>query len=125
MLGFAAGVMLAASAFSLIVPGLDIAGERYGEFAAALVVSIGFLLGAVSLWLVNAYLPHEHFILGREGGDTSSLQRIWLFVIAITLHNFPEGMAVGVGYGTGDLGMASALEIGISLQNLPEGLAVG
>ena len=128
MLGFAAGVMLAASAFSLIVPGLDIAGERYGELAAALVVSIGIMLGAVTLWLVNAYVPHEHFILGREGGDTSSLQRIWLFVIAITLHNFPEGMAVGVGYGAGagagNIGQANALAIGIGLQNLPEGLAV-
>jgi zinc transporter, ZIP family len=124
MLGFAAGVMLAASAFSLILPGLDIAGERYGEFAAALVVSAGIMLGALTLWLVNAYVPHEHFILGREGGDTSSLQRISLFVIAITLHNFPEGMAVGVGYGTGDIGQANALAIGIGLQNMPEGLAV-
>jgi ZIP family zinc transporter len=124
MLGFAAGVMLAASAFSLIVPGLDVATEDYGEFAAALVVSIGIMLGAVSLWVVNAYVPHEHFILGREGGDTSSLRRIWLFVIAITLHNFPEGMAVGVGYGAGDIGRANALAIGIGLQNLPEGLAV-
>jgi zinc transporter, ZIP family len=124
MLGFAAGVMLAASAFSLIVPGLDIAGERYGEFTAALVVSGGMMLGAVSLWLVNASVPHEHFILGREGGGSSSLRRIWLFVIAITLHNFPEGMAVGVGYGAGDVGRANALAIGIGLQNVPEGLAV-
>jgi ZIP family zinc transporter len=124
MLGFAAGVMLAASAFSLILPGLDIAGQSYGELAAALVVSMGIMLGAAALLLVNAYVPHEHFILGREGGDASSLQRIWLFVIAITLHNFPEGMAVGVGYGTGDIGQANALAIGIGLQNMPEGLAV-
>jgi zinc transporter, ZIP family len=124
MLGFAAGVMLAASAFSLILPGLDIAGESHGELAASLMVSAGIMLGAVTLWLVNAYVPHEHFILGREGGDAASLRRIWLFVIAITLHNFPEGMAVGVGYGTGDIGRAHALAIGIGLQNLPEGLAV-
>ena len=124
MLGFAAGVMLAASAFSLILPGLDIAGASYGELGAALVVSADIMLGALTLWLVNAYVPHEHFILSREGGDTSSLQRIWLFVIAITLHNFPEGMAVGVGYGTGDIGQTNALAIGIGLQNMPEGLAV-
>jgi zinc transporter, ZIP family len=125
MLGFAAGVMLAASAFSLIVPGLDVATEDYGsELAAALIVSLGMMFGAVSLWLINAYVPHEHFILGREGGVSTSLRRIWLFVIAITLHNFPEGMAVGVGYGAGDIGQANALAIGIGLQNLPEGLAV-
>jgi ZIP family zinc transporter len=59
------------------------------------VVSAGIMLGALTLWLVNAYVPHEHFILGREGGDTSSLQRIWLFVIAITLHNFPRAWRSG------------------------------
>ena len=125
MLGFAAGVMLAASAFSLIVPGLEAAAEDYGdELPAALTVGCGILLGALALWLVDAYVPHEHFILGREGALSSSLRRIWLFVIAITLHNFPEGLAVGVGYGGGDLGKANALAIGIGLQNLPEGLAV-
>jgi ZIP family zinc transporter len=125
MLGFAAGVMLAASAFSLIVPGLDTATEDYGnELAAAVIVSLGMMLGAISLPVVNAYVPHEHFILGREGRVTTSLRRIWLFVIAITLHNFPEGMAVGVGYGAGDIGRANALAIGIGLQNMPEGLAV-
>jgi ZIP family zinc transporter len=125
MLGFAAGVMLAASAFSLIVPGLEVAAEDYGnELAAALIVSLGIMLGAVSLWLVNAFVPHEHFILGREGSASTTLRRIWLFVIAIALHNFPEGMAVGVGYGAGDIGRANALAIGIGLQNLPEGLAV-
>ena len=124
MLGFAAGVMLAASAFSLIVPGLEAAAETYGgELLAALTVGCGILLGALVLWLVDEYVPHEHFFLGREGMSTS-LRRIWLFVIAITLHNFPEGLAVGVGYGTGDPGGANALAIGIGLQNLPEGLAV-
>jgi len=125
MLGFAAGVMLAASAFSLIVPGLEAAAADYGgELTAALIVGCGILLGAVALWLVDEYVPHEHFILGREGATSTSLRRIWLFVIAITLHNFPEGLAVGVGYGSGDLGRANALAIGIGLQNLPEGLAV-
>ena len=125
LLGFAAGVMLAASAFSLIVPGLEAAAADYGgKLPAALAVGAGILLGAVALWLINERVPHEHFILGREGVMSTSLRRIWLFVIAITLHNFPEGLAVGVVYGSGDLGSASALAIGIGLQNVPEGLAV-
>jgi len=125
MLGFAAGVMLAASAFSLIVPGLEAAAADYGgAWPAALTVGCGILLGAVALWGINERVPHEHFILGREGAMSTSLRRIWLFVIAITLHNFPEGLAVGVGYGSGNLGAANALAIGIGLQNLPEGLAV-
>jgi ZIP family zinc transporter len=125
LLGFAAGVMLAASAFSLIVPGLEAAAADYGgKLPAALTVGAGILLGAVALWLINEHVPHEHFILGREGVMSTSLRRIWLFVIAITLHNFPEGLAVGVVYGSGHLGNASALAIGIGLQNLPEGLAV-
>ena len=82
------------------------------------------LLGAASLWLVRRYLPHEHFILGRQGPDAPRFRRIWLFVIAITLHNFPEGLAVGVGFGGDDLGKAVALAIGIGLQKMPEGLAV-
>jgi ZIP family zinc transporter len=125
MLGFAAGVMLAASAFSLIVPGLEAGAAAYGaELPAALTVGAGIMLGALALWAINEYVPHEHFILGREGRVSTSLRRIWLFVIAITLHNFPEGLAVGVSYGAGDLGAANALAIGIGLQNLPEGLAV-
>ena len=78
MLGFAAGVMLAASAFSLIVPGLEAAAADYGgEVPAALTVGCGILLGALVLWLVDEYVPHEHFFLGHEGMSTS-LRRIWL-----------------------------------------------
>lgn len=84
----------------------------------------GLLLGAACLWLLNRYAPHEHFILGREGPHTERLRRIWLFVIAITLHNFPEGLAVGVGFADENVGNALALAIGIGLQNMPEGLAV-
>jgi hypothetical protein len=96
MLGFAAGVMLASSTFSLIVPGLEAAAAMYGgELEAAFTVGCGIMPGAVGLWLINEHVPHEHFILGREGVVSASLRRIWLFVIAITLHNFPEGLAVG------------------------------
>lgn len=125
MLGFAAGVMLAASFFSLIIPGLEAAGEQgAGEIAAVSIVIAGILSGAAALWLIHRYVPHEHFVTGPEGPATAKVRRIWLFVIAITLHNFPEGLAVGVGFGGGDLGNGVALAIGIGLQNMPEGLAV-
>lgn len=124
MLGFAAGVMLSASFFSLILPALGAAaGPDGGEGEAVLVVSIGILLGAAALWGIHSGVPHEHFIIGKEGPETERLRRIWLFVIAITLHNVPEGLAVGVGFGGGDVANGIALAIGIGLQNVPEGLA--
>lgn len=125
LLGFAAGVMLGASFFSLILPGLEEAAPRYGgEIGAVLVVSAGVLAGALAIGAVERWAPHEHFILGREGADLVHLRRIWLFVIAITLHNFPEGLAVGVGFGLGDVGHGTSLALGIGLQNIPEGLSV-
>jgi ZIP family zinc transporter len=124
-LGFAAGVMLAASFFSLILPGLEAAQDQgASEAGAALLVVSGVLLGGACLWLVHGLVPHEHFVLGREGPEAGKVRRIWLFVIAITLHNFPEGLAVGVGFGGGDIANGTALAVGIGLQNMPEGLAV-
>lgn len=125
LLGFAAGVMLAASFFSLIVPSIDISTERYGDGALpAAIAAIGIVLGAAFVAALNHYLPHEHFVQGREGPPNPSLRRIWLFIIAITIHNFPEGLAVGVGFGSGDTENALALAMGIGIQNAPEGLAV-
>jgi len=115
MLGFAAGVMLAASVFSLLIPAIDDGGVW--------VTVGGMLLGALVLHLIDRLVPHEHFIRGREG-PSSRLRKIWLFILAITIHNFPEGLAVGVGFGGGSLSAAIALAIGIGLQNMPEGLAV-
>jgi len=125
MLGFAAGVMISASFFSLILPGIEAGQEVYGSVtAAAFAAGFGIVLGAALVAWLNATLPHEHFIVGPEGADPGALPKIWLFVIAITIHNFPEGMAVGIGFGGGDVTNGIALATGIGLQNAPEGLAV-
>ncbi|UWR26724.1 ZIP family metal transporter [Sulfitobacter sp. S223] len=124
-LGFAAGIMLSASYFSLIIPGLDIAAEQYGTGAIpALIASGGVLLGAFVIQFLDKTVPHQHFIKGYEGPKAKAVGKIWLFVIAITLHNVPEGLAVGVGFAGGDIGAATSLALGIGLQNAPEGLAV-
>jgi ZIP family zinc transporter len=125
MLSAAAGVMLAATFFSLLLPALDRADAlTTSRVAAVSIVAGGLLLGAAGLFFVHRLVPHEHFLLGKEGPDSKRLARIWLFVIAITLHNFPEGMAVGVGFAGGDLGNGTSLAIGIGMQNVPEGFAV-
>jgi ZIP family zinc transporter len=124
MLALAAGVMLGATVFSLLVPALDVLVARTGnQTHAALVTSGGMALGAIVMGLIHAGVPHEHFIKGPEHESGTGLGRSSLFVLAITLHNFPEGMSVGVAYG-GDFGAGVAVTIGIGLQNLPEGLAV-
>ena len=126
LLGLGGGVMLAATAFSLIVPGKEAAVDLgYSETESALIISVGMVLGASLLWLMHNYFPHEHFNKGAEGSKvTENFQRIWLFIIAITIHNFPEGLAVGVGFGDGNISHGLPLAIGIGLQNMPEGLIV-
>jgi ZIP family zinc transporter len=89
-----------------------------------LIAVTGILLGAASVALLNAWIPHEHFFQGRARTAPRYLARIWLFVLAITIHNLPEGLAVGVGFGGGDLARAVTLAVGIGLQNASEGLAV-
>jgi len=131
LLGFGAGVMLAASSFSLILPGLEAAQEQGlwggGPWAAGAIIGASILLGAAALMLLDTILPHEHFIKGREGLDlpgARKLRRTWLFVIAIVLHNLPEGLAIGVAYAAQDLASAHALTMGIAIQDIPEGLVV-
>ncbi|WP_199330703.1 ZIP family metal transporter [Microcoleus sp. FACHB-68] len=125
MMGFGAGVMLAATSFSLIIPAIEAASDNTGNRVwAATIVVIGILLGGIFLLYSNQYLPHEHFFKGQEGTDTNNLKRVWLFVIAIAIHNFPEGLAVGVGFAGGQIANGIALATGIGLQNLPEGLVV-
>lgn len=122
MLGASAGIMLAATSFSLIIPGIE-SGNELWPGAGVYVVAAGMLLGAVCLDRADRLLPHEHFLIGHEGPQ-SRLRGVWLFILAITIHNFPEGLAVGVGFGRGDLAAGTSLAIGIGIQNIPEGLAV-
>ncbi|OLP15482.1 ZIP family metal transporter [Leptolyngbya sp. 'hensonii'] len=124
LLGFGGGVMLAATAFSLIVPGTEAAiGLGYSKAGAATIMAIGIALGGLFLALAHRFFPHEHFFKGCDGCNTRNLARIWLFITAITLHNFPEGLAVGVSFGGGPSeGITTA--VGIGLQNMPEGLVV-
>lgn len=125
LLGFAAGVMLAASFFSLIIPSLDVSERLYGPgWQPALIAVIGILLGGAAILAMDRAIPHRHFESGIEGPSGKTLKKIWLFVIAITIHNIPEGLAVGIGYGGGDFTSGTELAIGIGLQNAPEGLAV-
>lgn len=115
MLGFSAGVMLAATSFSLIVPTIDMSGPW--------VAVLGLVLGALVLHLIDRFIPHFHPILGKEGRP-SKLSKVWLFTLAITIHNFPEGLAVGVSFGTGNVAAGLVVAMAIGLQNMPEGLAV-
>lgn len=125
LLGFGGGVMLAATAFSLIIPGTEAAmALGFPKAVAALSMAIGILLGGWGLYFVHSRFPHEHFFKGSEGKDFKKLSRIWLFVAAITLHNFPEGLAVGVSFGSGDVSTGIPVAVGIGLQNMPEGLVV-
>jgi ZIP family zinc transporter len=125
LFGFGAGVMLAASAFSLIIPGIAAARASGADtWSAGGIVGSAILLGALALLVLDRVLPHEHFIKGVEGRDTRVLRRTWLFVFAIALHNLPEGLAIGVGFAGGDALRGSALATGIAIQDVPEGLVV-
>lgn len=125
LLGFAAGMMLAASAFSLILPGLDAAVAQLGHagLGAGVVVS-GMALGVLLMLGLDEFIPHEHDSTGPCGAGHENCGRIWLFVFAIALHNLPEGMAIGVSFARGDMSVGLPLTTAIALQDIPEGLAV-
>jgi ZIP family zinc transporter len=134
MLGFSAGVMIAASFWSLLNPGIQLAEEM--GMISWLQAALGFLAGGAFLLLIDRYLPHMHVLTKHKEGLPSSWHRSVLLVLAITLHNIPEGLAVGVAFGyaatiaggsvaaSAAIGGAIALAIGIGLQNFPEGAAV-
>ena len=132
MLGLAAGVMIAASYWSLLAPAIEMS-EHLGGLSWV-PATIGFLLGAIALRIVDRLLPHLHpdlYVTGEAEGVKSSWRRSTLLVTAITLHNFPEGLAVGVAFGAAAAGhegatvaAAMTLALGIGIQNFPEGMAV-
>lgn len=125
MLGFGAGVMAAAACFSLILPGVAAATDIVGNKpAGAAIVAVGLVLGALFLLLADKAVPHEHPSAGRHGPDWMHLRRVWLMVFAIALHNFPEGMAIGVGFSGGDAAVGIPLAVAIAIQDIPEGLVV-
>jgi ZIP family zinc transporter len=125
MLGGAAGMMLAAAFFSLLLPGLQ-AAERFtaSSWGGALLVSAGMAVGVALMLGMDAFTPHEHAQTGPCGPGYERCNRVWLFVFAVAIHNLPEGMAIGVGYAQGDLEVALPLTAAIALQDVPEGLAV-
>ncbi|MBU1170523.1 MAG: ZIP family metal transporter [Proteobacteria bacterium] len=132
MLGFAAGVMIAASFWSLLAPAIEMA-EASSSLPSWIPATTGFLVGALFLWLTDKILPHLHlgFPIEEAEGVKTGWQRSILLVLAITLHNIPEGLAVGVAFGAlaADLPSASlagavVLALGIGIQNFPEGAAV-
>jgi ZIP family zinc transporter len=131
MLGFAAGVMMAASCWSLLIPAIEMARETSSLYW--LPATAGFLLGALFLWSIDKVLPHLHLGFPRDEaeGIKTSWRKSVLLVLAITLHNIPEGLAVGIAFGalaadipSASLAGAIALALGIGIQNFPEGAAV-
>lgn len=114
-MGFAGGVMLAATFFGLIAPAISAGGVWR--------TAIGILLGAAFLILMEKIIPHIHRVTGIKGPPTH-LSKLSLFILAITIHNFPEGLTVGVGFANGNIKAGIALAIGIGIQNMIEGLAV-
>lgn len=125
MLGFAAGMMLSASAFSLLLPGLEAGQDILGHaVAASAVVVLGLGLGVLLMLALDYLTPHVHEGMGPHGPQTARIGGVWLFVLAIILHNLPEGMAIGVSFAHGDLSVGLPLTTAIAIQDIPEGLAV-
>lgn len=129
LLGFASGVMIAASIWSLIIPAIDMAEEQ-GQIAW-LPATVGFLLGICFLLILDSVIPHLHLNNSKPEGIKAKLKKTTMMVLAVTLHNIPEGMAVGVVFAgaiTGNTGItmagAFALAIGIAIQNFPEGAII-
>ena len=119
ILSFAAGVMLAAAVLGLVIPSL----EYGGKFALVITVA-GIFAGAMCLNLIDKLVPHLHALAGAEAEADSTLNKVLLFVMAIAIHNLPEGIAAGVGFGSGDTAQALVIAGGIALQNIPEGMII-
>jgi ZIP family zinc transporter len=125
MLGFAAGMMLAASAFSLIIPGIEVGQVMTGARSTGVgLVACGVILGSFLMLGLEQFTPHEHQHAGGFGVGVKDLRRTWLFVFAIALHNLPEGMAMGVSFSRADWSVGLPISTAIAIQDIPEGLAV-
>ena len=121
VLAFAAGVMLAAAVLGLIIPSLE-----YGGDFGILITVAGIFAGALCLNLIDKLVPHLHKLMGAEpeSHNNANLSKVLLFVLAIAIHNLPEGIAAGVGFGSGDTTQALIIAGGIALQNIPEGMVI-
>lgn len=122
VLGFAAGIMLAAAVLGLILPSAEMTGK-----SGLWITAVGILGGALFLNLADRMTPHLHHITGvdeEKHRGNASLNKVMLFVMAIAIHNLPEGLAAGVGFGDGDVGNAMTVAAGIMLQNIPEGMII-
>ncbi len=121
ILSFAAGVMLAAAVLGLILPSVEYGG-KFGLIYAV----TGIFIGAICLNLIDKLVPHLHKFVGadEEGHNNAKLSKVLLFVTAIAIHNLPEGIAAGVGFGSGDISRALVIAGGIALQNIPEGMVI-
>jgi len=124
-LGFGAGVMLGATAFSLVIPALAASkAAGAGNWGASLTVGAGVMVGAALLLLLGRVVRTEGILDSEDARMAHSMRRAWLFVWAVALHNLPEGLAIGVAYGGIDVAKANSLATGISIQDVPEGLVV-
>lgn len=121
VMSFAAGIMLAAAVIGLILPSVELGG-KWGLLYAI----IGIFAGAICLNLMDKLIPHLHRLAGvdSENHNNANINKVMLFVLAIAIHNLPEGIAAGVGFGTGDSGQALLIASGIALQNIPEGMVI-
>lgn len=123
VLSFAAGIMLAAAVIGLILPATE-----YGGSFGFLITAFGIMLGAVALNLIDKFVPHLHKMVGADieahGENNERLSKVLLFVMAIAIHNLPEGIAAGVGFGAGEMADAFTVAGGIALQNIPEGMVI-
>ena len=123
VLSFAAGIMLAAAIIGLILPSME-----YGGSLGFVISAVGILLGAVCLNLIDKFVPHLHKMMGTDieshSEQNERLNKVLLFVTAIAIHNLPEGIAAGVGFGAGEVSDALTVAGGIALQNIPEGMVI-
>ena len=123
LLNLAAGVMLAASFFSLLVPAMEQIVCEDDVYKTAFKYVLAVFSGVLLVWILNLEIPHEHNSTGRHG-PSFNLKKAWLFIIAITLHKLPEGLAVGVAYGAENVVSPLSLVVGIAAHNIPEGLTI-